>query len=72
MYQDLILPPGSSERVRVFVTIGRSHCQPANLSANSNPIAADSHVNIDASQLRGTFGFQVSEPDYTYELLPTV
>lgn len=37
---------------------------------NPNPIATNNHVNIDASQLRGTFGFHVSEPDYTYaELL---
>ncbi len=32
---------------------------------NPNPIALDNRANFDASQLRGTFSFQVSEPGYT-------
>jgi hypothetical protein len=32
---------------------------------NANPIAIDNHVNLDASQVRGTFSYRAAEPDYT-------
>lgn len=85
MYQDLTLSPLEAQKVAirgntipwtfnvggVFVTIPVEVI--VNLQVyppNPNPLATDNHVNIDASQLRGTFGFQVSEPDYAYaELL---
>ncbi len=85
MYQDLTRSPLEAQKIAirgntipwtfnvdgVFVTIPvevivNLQIYPVNL----NPIATDNHANFDASQLRGTFGYQVSEPDYAYaELL---
>ena len=32
--------------------------------ANANPLATDNDADLDASQLRGSFSFQVTDPDY--------